>query len=80
MTDDMRHGRDLVIPGLNFLGDQNDAAKSVIDKTKWVMQSAVDHIERLERALWRHACKCTTMCDGQCLHWHAKLALEGKDE
>lgn len=48
----------------------------------WVAAASVtaDRIEKLEAALWRHACKCTKMCDSQCLHWHAKLALEGKNE
>jgi hypothetical protein len=45
-----------------------------------VCLEAADRIETLEAALWRHACKCTTMCDGQCLHWNAKLALEGEND
>ena len=55
MTDDLRHNMNLVIPGLNFWGDQDDAAKSVVDKTKWVMQTAIDHIEKLEAALQKIA-------------------------
>lgn len=51
MTDDLRHNINLVTPGLNFWGDQNDAAKSVVDRTKWVMRTAVDRIEQLEAAL-----------------------------
>jgi hypothetical protein len=51
MIDDLHHNMNLVIPGLNFWGDQNDAAKSVVDKTKWVMQTAIDRIEKLEAAL-----------------------------
>jgi len=51
MVDDLRHNMNLVIPGLNFWGDQDDAAKSVVDKTKWVMQTAIDRIEKLEAAL-----------------------------
>jgi hypothetical protein len=53
MVDDLRHNMNLVIPGLNFWGDQDDAAKSVVDKTKWVMQTAIDRIEQLEAALRR---------------------------
>ena len=48
MNDDLRHNMNLVIPGLNFWGDQNDAAKSVVDKTKWVMETAINRIEKLE--------------------------------
>jgi hypothetical protein len=48
MSDDLRHNMNLVIPGLNFWGDQNDAAKSVVDKTKWVMETAINRIEKLE--------------------------------
>jgi len=51
MTDDLRHNMNLVIPGLNFLEDQTSSAKSVVDKTKWVMQTAIDRIEKLEAAL-----------------------------
>jgi hypothetical protein len=48
MVDDLRHNMNLIIPGLNFWGDQDDAAKSVVDKTKWVMQTAIARIEKLE--------------------------------
>ena len=51
MTDDLRHNMNLVIPGLNFLEDQTSSAKSVVDKTKCVMQTAIDRIEKLEAAL-----------------------------
>ena len=51
MTDDLRHNMNLVIPGLNFLEDQTSSAKSVVDKTKWVMQTAIDRIEKLEAVL-----------------------------
>jgi hypothetical protein len=51
MTDALRHNINLVTPGLNFWGDQNDASKSVVDKTKWIMQTAADRIEKLETAL-----------------------------
>ena len=51
MNDDLRHNMNLVIPGLNFWGDQTSSAKSVVDKTKWVMQTAIDRIEKLEAAL-----------------------------
>jgi len=54
MSDDLRHNMNLVIPGLNFWGDQNDAAKSVVDKTKWVMETAINRIEKLEAEL--HSC------------------------
>jgi hypothetical protein len=51
MGDALRHNINLVTPGLNFWGDQNDASKSVVDKTKWIMQTAADRIEKLESAL-----------------------------
>jgi hypothetical protein len=51
MNENLRHNINLVIPGLNFLGDQNSSAKSVVDRTKWVMQTAIDRIETLEAAL-----------------------------
>jgi hypothetical protein len=54
MTDALRHNINLVTPGLNFWGDQNDASKSVVDKTKWIMQTAADCIEKLEDEL--HHC------------------------
>jgi len=51
MSDDLRHNMNLVIPGLNFWGDQNDAVKSVVDKTKWVMETAINRIEKLEEQI-----------------------------
>jgi hypothetical protein len=78
MTDDLRHNMNLVIPGLNFLEDQTSSAKSVVDKTKWVMQTAIDRIEKLEAAL-REIVELG-FWDGDRAMDIARKALEGKDE
>ena len=77
MTDDLRHNMNLVIPGLNFLEDQTSSAKSVVDKTKWVMQTAIDRIEKLETAL-REIEDCAM--SGSFFEEMARKALEGEDE
>jgi len=83
MTDDLRHNMNLVIPGLNFLGDQNNAAKSIVDKTKWVMETAIDRIEKLESALRKiiqeDAITGKTVFVGD-FGKIARQALEGKDD
>ena len=78
MTDDLRHNMNLVIPGLNFWGDQTSSAQSVVDKTKWVMQTAIDRIEKLEAAL-REIVELG-FWDGDRAMDIARKALEGKDD
>jgi hypothetical protein len=78
MTDDLRHNMNLVIPGLNFWGDQTSSAKSVVDKTKWVMQTAIDRIEKLEAAM-REIVELG-FWDGDRAMDIARKALEGKDD
>ena len=78
MTDDLRYNMNLVIPGLNFWGDQISSAQSVVDKTKWVMQTAIDRIEKLETAL-REIVELG-FWDGDRAMDIARKALEGKDE
>jgi hypothetical protein len=89
MIDDLHHNMNLVIPGLNFWGDQNDAAKSVVDKTKWVMQAAIDRIEKLEAvtkddAKWLAAyhkwCEMHGCAPSSSDLISARKALEGKDD
>jgi len=81
MSDDLRHNMNLVIPGLNFWGDQNDAAKSVVDKTKWVMETAINRIEKLEAALRGIIVHCEVPAppNAEALKMFARKALEGKD-
>jgi len=81
MVDDLRHNMNLVIPGLNFWGDQDDAAKSVVDKTKWVMQTAIDRIEKLESALRSIIVHCEVPAppNAEALKMFARKAVEGKD-
>ena len=82
MSDDLRHNMNLVIPGLNFWGDQNDAAKSVVDKTKWVMETAINRIEKLEEALREIIVHCEVPAppNAEALKMFARKALEGKDD
>jgi hypothetical protein len=80
MTDDLRHNMNLVIPGLNFWGDQTSSAQSVVDKTKWVMQTAIDRIEKLEAALREIIGSDELSFVPPILRDIARKALEGKDE
>ena len=82
MTDDLRHNMNLVIPGLNFLEDQTSSAKSVVDKTKWVMQTAIDRIEKLEAALRAIIVHCEVPAppNAEALKMFSRKALEGKDD
>ena len=82
MSDDLRHNMNLVIPGLNFWEDQNDAAKSVVDKTKWVMETAINRIEKLEAALREIADDGgkDLFISGRSAQRIARNALEGKDD
>ena len=81
MSDDLRHNMNLVIPGLNFWGDQNDAAKSVVDKTKWVMETAINRIEKLVEALrLADAALSGANMNMKIVEKKIRKALEGKDE
>jgi len=89
MTDDLRHNMNLVIPGLNFLEDQTSSAKSVVDKTKWVMQTAIDRIEKLEAvtkddakwlATYHKWCEINGCAPSSSDLISAREALEGKDD
>ena len=80
MIDDLRHNMNLVIPGLNFLEDQTSSAKSVVDKTKWVMQTAINRIEKLEAALREIGDCCTLPAQNDFeMREIARKALEWKD-
>jgi hypothetical protein len=80
MIDDLHHNMNLVIPGLNFWGDQNDAAKSVVDKTKWVMQTAIDRIEKLEAALRELSTDWDCCNVSKAMRAIARQALEIEDD
>lgn len=48
---DIRNEIELVMPGLNFLEDQGESARSVIERTKKTLHQAANRIEDLEYAL-----------------------------